>query len=391
MATYPCPEPGSTLQSIQTKVRRLTRSPSESQLTTDDLNNYINTFVVYDFPEHLRTFNLRTTFTFYTNPYQDEYFTDKASYGDPVANPTIINNPLYDFQNNYLTVHPPAYIAGYQALWSQSREQFFNIYPKVNFIQATGNTGDGVTNQWVGFINTQQAIVPNSFNQKIGLLQRQVLFDSADINLGGLSMVDIPVINASTGNATTIGNLYDPASAAYKAALLAPPTVPTYPGFVGPAAPGTGCISYATGQYLFAFTSAPGNGIPINSQTVPSSLALPQAILYYANRFVVRPVPDQPYRVNFEVYQNPIRLLQTTSQPALNEYWQFISYGASLKIFQDRMDLDSVQMIMPEYRSQMNLCNRRTLVQQTNERTATIYTESNSITTGGWGGWGNNF
>src|ERR1700682_1382899 len=113
------PAPDSTLQAIENKVRRLTRSPSTAQLTVADLENYINTFVVYDFPEHLRTFQLRTTFSFYTNPYQDVYRTDKASYGDPVANPSIVNNPLYNFQNNYLTVHPPIYIAGYQSFFTQ--------------------------------------------------------------------------------------------------------------------------------------------------------------------------------------------------------------------------------------------------------------------------------
>ena len=44
----------STLAQIQTKVRRLTRSISEQQLSTTELNNYINTSVLYDFPEHLR-------------------------------------------------------------------------------------------------------------------------------------------------------------------------------------------------------------------------------------------------------------------------------------------------------------------------------------------------
>ncbi len=378
MATYPTTPPGTTLADIQVKVRRLTRTPSEAQLTTDDLNNYINTFVVYDFPEHLRTFNLRTTFTFYTNPYQDEYFTDTASFGDPVANPTIVNNPLYDFQNKYLTVHNPAYIAGYQAMYTQSREQFFGIYPKVNFIQFTGSNGDGITTTFTGVINTQQAIVPNSFNQHIALLQRQVLFDSADSNLNGLSLVDVPVISTSTGNATVNGNLYDPNSAAYKAALLAPPTTVI----------ANNTINYATGVYTITFSAAPGANLPINSQTVPQNLALPQAILYYANRFVVRPVPDQPYRVQIEVYQRPSQLLTTSSVPMLNEYWQYIAYGAAKKIFEDRMDLDSVQMIMPEFKKQENLCNRRTIVQYTNERTATIYTEQTNLTTGGFG-WGN--
>jgi len=387
MATYPTNPPGTTLADIQTKVRRLTRSPSEAQLTTDDLNNYINTFVVYDFPEHLRTFNLRTTFTFFTNPYQDEYYTDINHYGDPVANPSIVNNPLYNFQNKYISVHPPAYIAGYQVMYSQNREQFFGIYPKINFIQATANTGDGVTTQFSGVINTQQSIVPTNFNQRIALLQGQVLFDSADANLNGLSLADVPVINTTDGNATVIGNLYDVNSAAYQTALANPPTVAN----TFPLSPGTGFINYATGAYTINFTAAPGAGIPINSQTVPQVIALPQAMCFYADRFILRPIPDQVYRVNFEVYQMPTQLFQTTSVPALNEYWQFIAYGAALKIFQDRMDLDSVALIYPEYRSQMNLCNRRSIVQYTNERTATIYTDQTGTNNNNWNGWGNNF
>lgn len=376
----PTAAPGTTLAAIQTKVRRITRSPSTAQLTDDDLNNYINTFVVYDFPEHLRTFNLRTSFTFFTNPYQDEYPTDTISFG---TNPLAQNNPLYDFQNKYLTVHPPVYIAGYQSLWSQSPEEFYGIYPKVNFIQSTGQVGDGVTTTFTGVINTQQSIVPTNFQQNIALLQGQVLFSSADSLLEGLALADVPLIDPATGNKSVIGNLYDPNSAAYQAALVTPPTIPLI---------GTNTINYATGAYTITFTAAPGPNLPINSQTVPQVLGLPKAALYYANKFVLRQIPDQPYRINFEVYQAPARLLETTSNPALNEYWQFIALGACMKIFQDRMDMDSVAMVIPEFQAQMNLCNRRTIVQYTNERTATIYTQQTATMQGGWGsGWGNTF
>lgn len=375
--------PTTTLQAIQNKVRRLTRSPSTSQLTDADLQNYINTFVVYDFPEHLRTFNLRTTFTFFTNPYQDEYPTDIASFG---TNPLAANNPLYDFQNKYLTVHPPFYIAGYQSMFTQDRTQYFGYWPKINSIQFTGQSGDGTTQQYTGTINTQFVSIPlpSTFQQQIGLLQRQVLFESLDANLNGISLVDVPVINPLTGNPTTTGNLYDPNSAAYATALTTPPTVANS----SPFNVGTGVINYATGVWTLVFSVAPGANQPINSQVVPTGLSRPRAVLYYANKFTVRPVPDQVYRVNFEAYQMPTYLMETTSMPALNEYWQFIAYGASLKIFQDRMDMDSVQMIMPEFRAQMNLCNRRTIVQLTNERTATIYTENNGNSFGGWGGFG---
>ncbi len=369
--------PTTTLQAIQTKVRRLTRSPSIAQLSDVDLQNYINTFVVYDFPEHLRTFNLRTTFNFYTNPYQDTYRTDELSFGDPIANPTIVFNPLYNFQNKYLTVHPPVYVAGYQTLYTQSREQFYGYYPNVNSIAMTANSGDGVTTSFTGVINAQQSM-PGNVNQTIGLVQGQVLFDSADSNLNGLALVDVPVINATTGNPTVEGNLYDPASAAYQAALATPPTV----------VDATNTINYATGVYTITFGTAPGSGIPINSQTNNQTLGRPQAMLYYANNFVIRPVPDQPYRIDIEVYKRPTALLATNQSPELEEYWQYIAFSSAKKILEDRMDMDSVQLLIPALKEQERLIGRRTIVQYTNERTATIYTEQTSPTTGGFGGWG---
>lgn len=369
--------PGSTLANIETKVRRLTRSPSTAQLSQADLDNYINTFVVYDFPEHLRTFNLRTPFTFVCNTGQDVYPTDIASFGG------VTTNQLYNFQNLYLTIHPPAYIAGYQALYTQSREQFFGIYPMVNNISSIGVAGDGVTTTFTGVINSQQSIVPPGSNQFITLLQNNVLFSSSDSNANGLALADIPILNTATGNPTNIGNLYDPASAAYQAAKQTPPTV------VDP----NNNINYITGAFTITFTAAPGSGIPINSQTVPQNLALPQAIMYYNNQFTLRPVPDQPYRVNFEVYQRPTALLSSGQYPELEEYWQLIAYGAAKKIFEDRMDLESVQLILPEYNQQLRMCLRRSIVQYTNERVATIYTEQTNFGVGnnGWGQSGSNF
>lgn len=375
------PNPGNTLQDIRIKVRRLTRSLSENQLTTTDIDNYINTFVVYDFPEHLRTFNLRKQFSFWCNPYQDVYPTDEASFGDPVTNPTIVNNPLYNFQNNYLTVHPPVYVAGFNSFYSQSREQFYGIYPFVNSISSIGPVGDGVTTTFSGVINSQQALVPPTLQQQnVALLQNQVLFSSVDINNNGLALVDVPLINPSTGNPTTHGNLYVPG--------FQPITPPVYPGDLDP----NNNINYFTGAFTITFGIPPASGVLINSQTVPSVVTRPQAMLYYQNQFILRPVPDQPYQINFEVYQRPTALLASAQTPELEEWWQYIAYGASKKIFEDRMDLDSVALILPEYRKQENLCNRRTLVQYTNERSATIYTEqSGQGGAGQWGWWGGNF
>jgi uncharacterized HAD superfamily protein len=77
--------------------------------------------------------------------------------------------------------------------------------------------------------------------------------------------------------------------------------------------------------------------------------------------------------------------------PQLEQWWQYIAYGTAKKIFEDRMDLDSVQQIMPEFKQQERLVLRTTLTQQANERTVTIYTQGKSYGIGsgffGGGGW----
>lgn len=368
----------STLAAIQTKVRRLTRSLSEAQLTTAQINEYVNTFVLYDFPEHLRLFNLRSTFSFYTSPYVDYYPT----------NTTDTTNPLYDFKNKYITIHPPVYIAGYQALLSQSREQFFGIYPILSSIASIGVAGDGITTSFSGTINTQQANIPPNLNQQsVGLLQNNVLFSSVDGNGNGLALIDSPIVDATTGVPTVWGLLYTPNNppTALPLALAAPYN--TDVGF-----PTTNYINYATGAFTITFPTAPGAGLTINSQTVPQVIALPQAVLFYDGAFTVRPIPDQPYKINMEVYIRPTELLAADQSPELQEWWQYIAYGATKKVFEDRMDMDSVQMIMPEYKMQERLILRRTLVQYSNDRAATIYSQQTSATGAygpgfQWGGW----
>jgi hypothetical protein len=363
-----------TLADIEKKVRLLTRLPSTAQLSQADLDNYINTFILYDFPEQLRTFNLLKPFSFYTNPGQDVYDTNILAFAGAT------NNILYNFQNLYLTVHEPVYIAGFPALYTQDRQQFYGIYPIINSIASIGVTGNGTAGPFTGVINTQQSIVPPGTMQNIGLLQSNVLFSGIGTpgtgEAEGMALVDVPVVDGGTGFKLNIGNLYDPNSAAYRTALINPPTV------VNP----NNNINYLTGVFTINFSMNTLAGTPINSQTVPQQYALPQSLCFHNNQFIVRPVPDQTYAVNFEVFVRPTQLILQGDVPELDEYWQYIAYGAAIKVLQDKMDLDSVNLIMPEFKVQERLCLRRTIVQYTNTRTATIYTENNGLG-GGWT-WG---
>jgi hypothetical protein len=116
-------------------------------------------------------------------------------------------------------------------------------------------------------------------------------------------------------------------------------------------------------------------------------------LLHYNDTFTLRPVPDQPYNISMEVYVRPTFFMETGDTPYLNEYWELIAFGASRKVLQDRLDMDTLQLIEPEYRKQMTLVMRRTIVQLTNERTATIYTEQSQMggSAGGFGWTGSSF
>lgn len=307
----------STLAAIRLKIRKLTRSPSESVLATSTIDEQVNTFIQYDFPEHLRLFSLKTTFEFFTQPNIDTY---------PPS--TVPTNPLYQFDQRYITFEGPVYIAGLEARLTQSREEFYRIFPFVNSIVNTQIIGDGVT---VGF---------NGTLSQIPVLPNQVVFTVKDPNNNGLVLSD-------DGN----GNLTSPDGVS------------------------TGTVNYITGAFTLNWATAPALDAPIYSETYPYTPSKPTLVLYYDDTFVVRPIPNISYKIILDAYIRPTELLNSGQSPQLEEWWQYIAYGAAKKIFEDRMDLDSVQSIMPEYKKQEALVLRRTLVQQANERVATIYTD----------------
>lgn len=334
----------STLQAIRQKTRRLTRSPSNAQLTDNDIDQYINTFVLYDFPEHLRLFSLRTTLTFYTQPGVDVYQTN-------TTNPL---DPLYNFKNKYVAVHPPLFIAGVPSFYTQWRDVFYGQWPQTNAVVNTLLLGNGTTGPFTGIINTFPQF-PNAPGPNGGaILQNSLLLTALNTDGTAMQVIDYPETN-------TMGF------------LDIPNTLPT-------SVTNLGTINYNTGEFTVSFpnNTLAGNTNPIWAEYVPYVAGLPISCLYYDNKFTLRPVPDKSYTVQIEADIRPTELINAGASPQIEQWWQFIAYGASKKIFEDRMDMDSVAMILPEFKTQMNLVNRTSSVQLANERTVTIYTQGKS-------------
>lgn len=335
------PMPSATLAEIQTKVRRLTRSPSLSQLSDADLNKYINTFLVYNLPDQLRLFSLRTTLTFYTQPFVDQYET----------NTTVATDPLYDFKNKYLAIHQPIFIAGIQSFFTQQRDVFYGYWPQTNTIADTQLRGTGGAGPFAGTVTAHP------------MLQRSVIFSCN--NAAGTSM--ILVDNPITGN-NQFGNLI----------------VPNNPAVTW------GTINYVTGAYLFLFPAVTQVGATIWVENIAYQPGKPTSLLFYDEKFIIRPVPDKVYQVQMEADITPTELINTTDNPFLKRAWMYIAFGASKLIFEDRLDYDSVNLIMPSFIEQENILLRSTLTQQANERTITVFTQGKNYGFGWFGpggGW----
>lgn len=329
----------STLSRIRTKVRRLTRSPSNTQITDAQLNEYIDDFVLYDFPEHLRLFSLREDFKWVCNANQDFYTTSLT------ANVKV----LQDFKNKYITTHMPIYIDGVPAYFSEDRTQFFAQWPQ-NKTDEVLTTGDDATADFSGTL------------ANFPVMQHQVLITAIDTLNETLKAVDDP---QDVDN----GNLVDPENAN---AVL-------------------GDINYLTGVYNISFPSAPKLGTNITAHTIPYQAGRPTSLLYFDNNFTLRPVPDRGYTISMEVYKRPSAFADDNASPELEQWWQYIAYGAAKKVFEDRTDTESVAKIMPEFKQQELLVQRRTIVQQTGQRTATIYENQTGLNAGPGNGWFNNY
>lgn len=327
-----------TLADIRTKVRRLTGRPSAQQITDTQIDSYINTFYLYDLPETLRLFSLHTTFEFMTTPNIDQYDLTTL---EITQNGT--NIPIVDI---YYNISPPVYIAGYQSFWSQDNEQFFRIYPKLAEINTSieGNGGPGA----YAFSLSNAPVLQNS-----------VTIGAIDNTGAAVKLVDVPA-GRTTGSFRPINTENIP----------------------------TGSINYITGVGEITFSNNIPSGNEITITAVPYAANRPQGLLFYDNIITLRPVPDKIYKVSMNAFKSPTAFLTNSpsTTPELRQWWQFLAYGAAKKIFEDVGDPEGVSTIMQGYKEQERLVLRRTLVQQTNQRTATIYTEQVNYPIGNWGG-----
>lgn len=341
--------PNVTLSAMRNKVRQLSRTPSDNQLSNDEIDNYINLSILNDFPAHLKLFYLRKTFTFYTQPNIDTYTTNDLD----------ATNPMYNFKNAILQASDPVYVGGYLSAFSQSRQQFFLWWPNIQ-LKSQFDTGDGATTDYEGTLSA------------IPVVPRNVMFSATDANGLSTALVDVPVFDPITGIQTQDGNLYN----------IEGPIPTTPPTVVDP----LNTINYVTGVFTIDFTVAPAADAAIYAQTVQYSPSRPNSVLFFNDTFTLRPIPDGCYPVTIECQVPPTEMINAGDVPDINQWFEFIAYMAAKKVCEDRNDMDTIQILQPSLDEQKTLVERRTLFQQGDKRSATIYNMQTGLQ-GYWGPW----
>lgn len=328
--------PIATLDSIRIKIRRLTGSGTSLQLTDAQINDYIDSFYSYDFPAQFRSLKLKDIYTFNTIRGIDTYPFDSEHY-------TTVEQPAYCMNRAIAFFNNPWPFYGVNYNW-----QYQNNFATCN----------GLAGPYSGFTSAKPLI--RSVNNNPANTQQttpaQVPYPVSRVqNL----LITTNVMNGITYNVTdsaipnsNLGNLIGDCVA--------------------------GQINYETGAITNLTFSGPTTpGQPIQIQYNPTQLNIPLSILYFQNQFTLRPVPDKGYTIQIVAYRSPSQALLTSpaSQglPELNEWWETIAFGASKKIYQDRLDMDGVIMMDQFLQQAYSLNETRTYAQLGKQSVSTIY------------------
>lgn len=303
--------PDSTLAMIRKKVRRLTASPSESSLRTTDIDEYINNFYIQDFPSSIKVDQLRDRYEFFTAPNIDTYPIDL---------------------NLNMSIRDPIYIEGRQGVLYKDWETFFRVYPRLPS-ERTPATGDGSKTSF-------------TFTLGAPFLRKSVVIGTKYSSGSAVQIDDDGNSNLRLVATDSLGNKIFST---------------------------IGSVNYTTGAFLINFPVAPGAAEPITVFYSAYIVGRPYSVLFWKNEFTVRPVPDKVYKIEVETYQTPTQFLTSSDNPKLNQWAQYIAYGAALEVLRERQDVEGINAIMEGFKRQEAMVLERQANDQIGVHTKTLF------------------
>lgn len=339
------------------KIRKLTGSATNLQLTDNQIIDYINSFYLYDFPAQFRSLKLKDIYTFNT----------------------IQNIDTYPFDyNHWSTVEMPCYCMNREIKLFQDIWNFFGVNYNWQF-QQNFATGDGTIGPYSGTLTSTPIIRSVHNNPAVTTQTASASVFPAGVpetfpqaNIGRVQNILITANTlGGTVNVTDDGN-----------------------GFlIGDAVPG-GTIDYETGIITnLTFTASIPAGNEIQAQYNPCNPSIPLSICFFQNQFILRPVPDRGYTIKLIGYRLPSQALLekagNTGVPELLEWWETLCFGAAKKIFEDRLDPDGVSLMEKALNERYALNETRTYAQLGKQRCGSLFADQLTGNYGGGWGFGN--
>ena len=371
----------SDLSTIRTKVRRVTGRLDPVEMSDNDVDFYINTYLLYDFPEQMRSRILQTAYRFTTSAFQDVY-------------------PFPSEQ--YVLMQGPVQCDGYYLNYYQNQELFYAAWPKTFFLQTVGTGNGAATNPALAALSALPVLASNVLlttsigGQTVSYTDNGLgAFLSQPFTIIGINQALTAIVTLSTavsgitvGDQVFISNVFGMTQinggpylvvAAAGASITINVDSTLFSAFQ--VSPGSGMqrqagtVNYQTGAIALDWGSPPDNGAQINAHYYTYKASRPSTILFYGNDLTLRPVPDQGYLIEIPVYKKPVQLLASSQSPELRQWWQLIAYGAALKVFADNLDMESYQKCMPLFEEQEVLAMRSTVDQKSQKRVITPFSD----------------
>jgi hypothetical protein len=323
----------SSVEFLRKKVRRLTASPSSSTLSEESLDSAINRFYTQDFIASVKTDQLRKIYEFFTSENVDRYKLNI---------------------NIYQSSRTPVYIEGRKSSFYKRRDQFFNVFPR-QYQVSTPATGDGTTTSFSFKLSGTPLLSKNVIISSKDSSGNQIQVDDEGGDGGISSNLRLITTDVSNGNKTYTN---------------------------------VGTINYVTGDVSIEFPVAPGSGEAINAKVSPYTTGFPHSVLFWNNEFTVRPVPDGVYKVEVETYKTPEEFVSSSDTPELQQWTQYLAYGAALEITRDRGDVEGIAELMEGFKRQENLVLEHQANAEIGVENATIFNTPSCYGWRNYDGWG---
>lgn len=332
---------------MRNTVRRMTARYDEAQLTTAQVDNYINLAYTLRLPEQFKNIKLTKPYTFLTTPNVDTY--DFPYQNGLVDDPAQTPLPGNLATPGNIQITPPVYCQGYRLNYYQDKTSFYNRWPNLSVNQIV-NSGDGTSGPYTGFIPSTpfyraQLDIFGNVTEPMVIISA-IVNDPQSANSGfSYAITDVPQSGSNEGDLVDVnGNV-------------------------------VGDVNYLTGEY--EFTVADLAVIPadatIYAAVVPYQASRPTDVLFYNQQLVFRPCPLQVFQVEFQISQQPTQLIASGDAPELDEWYLFICAMAAELIYVDFPDPEGMAYLQPTLDQQRCEAQRRTLKQLSTQRAQTIF------------------